>query len=200
MDKYVCNNNKCNINFSWLDKHSRLEKLTAQAITEAISQKEEFVKETFITHEKLTILIHDLILIELWREEILPKLLNTTKSSSSEAKESSTSFSLYTVLFHEAICINLIETILYHSESVQLLEDDVLDLIDYCQRSIQQLVINTEIANQEGKDEVTATNVAAAAEKGELQGEFERQIGRLQMRIGFKTIAILRYLIDNIDR
>ena len=44
------------------------------------------------------------------------------------------SFPAYTVLFHEASCLSLLEAILYHRDSVEALEDAGTDLTDYCVR------------------------------------------------------------------
>ena len=80
---------------------------------------------------QLPILVHDLILIEVWRELVLGKLLK---------EKVQCSFSIHTILHHEATCINLIETVLYHPEAVETLGDAVLDLTDYCFHTLNNLV------------------------------------------------------------
>ena len=75
-----------------------------------------------------------MVLVELWREEILPLLLQTTTLSNS--------FTLYTILFHEATCVTLLETVLFHPDSAQTLDHDALDLIDYAQRAISNKFLN----------------------------------------------------------
>jgi hypothetical protein len=55
--------------------------LTIQSIIQALSNKEETVKDSITTYEKVPILVHELILVELWREKVFPKLLNSLKTS-----------------------------------------------------------------------------------------------------------------------
>jgi len=80
---------------------------------------------------QITTLVHDLILTELWREEIYPELMKQSPKST---------FGIYTILYHEAACINLIETILYHPNAAETLGDASLDLIDYCFRSLNLML------------------------------------------------------------
>jgi len=79
----------------------------------------------------LSLLVHDLILTELWREDIFPELLKGNPKCN---------FGIYTILYHEATCINLIETILFHPEAAEVLGDAALDLVDYCFCSLQWLL------------------------------------------------------------
>ncbi len=81
---------------------------------------------------QLSLLIHDLILTELWREEIFPELMK---------KDPKSTFGIYTILYHEANCINFIETILFHPEAAETLGDASLDLTDYCFRSLNGLLV-----------------------------------------------------------
>jgi len=39
----------------WIDKHDRLERLTLQAIVEALSGREEAVKEMLVSREKVSV-------------------------------------------------------------------------------------------------------------------------------------------------
>ena len=61
---------------AWMEQHRRLEKLNIQAHQSAMTNSEEFVLESILTFDKLDVLIHDLLLIEAWKENVYPELLD----------------------------------------------------------------------------------------------------------------------------
>ncbi|CAG7727209.1 unnamed protein product [Allacma fusca] len=158
----------------WLEKHDRIEKLTMQAIVQALSNREETVKEMLISFEKLPVLVHDLVLVELWRALIFPKLLKENPQCS---------FSIHAILHHEATCINLIETVLYHEDAAESLEDSVLDIIDYCSHAL-----NTLLAT--GPPQKTSSK--ALSQPADLQ----HQAQLIQFQVAFKALSSLRYIIE----
>jgi len=42
-------------------------------------------------------------------------------------------------LYHEAIVVNLLETLLFHQEACQSAGDAIVDLIDFCYRKLTHL-------------------------------------------------------------
>ena len=53
----------------------------------------------------MPLIVHELITAELWRAQVLPRILDIGKPASS--------FQIYMVLFHEANLVNLLETVLF---------------------------------------------------------------------------------------
>jgi hypothetical protein len=97
---------------------------------------------------------------------------------------------IYTVLFHEANCVALLETLLYHQNSCESLGDVVLDLIDYCAQAIAQLIglINDDYLIGKEYDATTETPAE----------EIERQKRDLHYKIGMKCLTILSYVVDRL--
>lgn len=49
-------------------------------------------------------------------------------------------FMLYSVLYHEVIVVSLLENILFHCEGAQMVDDLVIDLIDYTVQCVTMLL------------------------------------------------------------
>ena len=90
----------------WLDQHAHLEKLNLQAHQSAMTNSDEYIIESLITFDKLDVLIHDLLIIEAWKENVFPKLRSRVAGRNS--------IRIYFVLYHEATVVNLLEVLLYH--------------------------------------------------------------------------------------
>lgn len=175
----------------WLEKHERVKQLTIQSVIQALSKREETVKEALITFDKLKVLVHDLILVELWRENILPEL--------AKDNEFHQTFTIYPILYHECTCINLLETVLYHSESAETLDDAVFDLTDYCLRLLNYFIVagndDDEDVQDGSGDYVNKTAARVAAEKVDIL----KISATLKFGNCFKALSTLRYIIDNLE-
>jgi zinc finger MYND domain-containing protein 10 len=53
---------------AWLDQHQRIVKLNLQAHQSAMARSDEFVLEALQTFNKVGVLVHELLLIEAWKE------------------------------------------------------------------------------------------------------------------------------------
>ena len=62
-------------NEEWTKQMSLLEQLNIQAAYEAQQGGEERVRDALVEANKMSFLVHELILLELWRKEVLPTLL-----------------------------------------------------------------------------------------------------------------------------
>ncbi|KAF2883540.1 hypothetical protein ILUMI_22604 [Ignelater luminosus] len=165
-------------NKHWLEWHQRLQKLNQQAVIEASQVKEEYVKEILIAFGKIPILVHEAILINLWKHKILPILLRMEPSPSS-------TFIAYSILYHEAVCVALLELVMYHGSASEALGDAAVDLLDYAYGTASQLLIL-----ECGEVEIN--------EKAQI--ELMRQRDGLCFEIGTRSLTILRYLADYLDR
>ncbi|XP_072025986.1 zinc finger MYND domain-containing protein 10-like [Amphiura filiformis] len=168
----------------WMKQHEYLEKLNMQAVLNASANEDEFIKEMLVTHEKIPVVIHELLSVELWRQ----KVFSIIQKMNFDPK---TTFPLYMALYHEATLANLLETILYHREPCESAEDCVLDLVDYCHRKITHLIARQE-DDRESKDDKDNKD------KGSME-ELKRQDRKLQFDIGIKAVSILRYITDHVE-
>ena len=62
---------------------SMLEQLNVQAAIEADRGGEERVRDVLVENGKIPILIHELLLLELWRLNVLPRILKLGQPKSS---------------------------------------------------------------------------------------------------------------------
>lgn len=170
----------------WLESHKILVKFNQQAIIEASTYREELVKELFILNDKLEILVHEAYCVLVWRTKILPKIVLTEYNANS-------TFVFYTILYHEAVAISLMEIILYHENGCQALGDIAIDLIDYCVQSIVQLIGLTHLKHVQETIDPKGLQTENASE------ELERQKKDLLYKIGLRCLTILSFIADKID-
>lgn len=163
----------------WLEWHQRIQKLNQEALLEASNLKEEHVKEAIVSFQKIEILIHEVLQINIWKYKVLPHLLQL------EPQPESTMIA-YSILYHEAICVSLLELVTYHANCCESMEDLALDLLDYCCGTVSQL-FSIKYLDYNGKKE-TATQ------------ELNRQRDNLSFDVGIRSLSIIRYLCENMER
>lgn len=168
----------------WIEAHENLLKLNQQAVLEVSSFREELVKELLVMGEKLGILVHETFCILVWRVKVLPKILEIIPSSN-------TTFVLYTVLYHEATAVNLLEVVLFHENGCASLGESALDLVDYCAQAVVQLIGLVNIGHFRELIKANANETVTE--------ELERQKRDLLYAIGMRCLTILSYLADKIN-
>lgn len=174
---------------AWLKQHEMLEKLNAQAHTNALMDTDEFVHEAFISLDKLAFLVYELVSLEMWRERVRPELEALGYAEQSTVAP-------YMIHYHEATVINLLEAVLYHREAVEALGDAAIDLIDYCQRACTYLLARTE---EDFEREVEQENLSARdMDSMTGQAQLNYQTRTLRFNMAVKTVAIFRYLTDHV--
>lgn len=163
---------------SWLEWHQRLQKLNQQALVEASQIKEEHVKETLVTYQKTPVLVHEAILINVWKHKVLTQMLKLNPNPPN-------TFMAYTILYHEAVCVALLELVMFHANCCDTLGDTAADLLDYaCGTAARLLSIKQTDApnNESGKEELM------------------RQVDNLSFDIGIRSLSIIRYLSEYLER
>ena len=113
----------------WLKQHEVLEKLNMQAHHCARTNSDDFVLEALVTFDKLPTIIHELIVIEAWRENVFPLL-------EKDVIKRGSSMRAYFTLYHEATLSNLLESIFYHDYAAEAVGDSIIELIDWCARRL----------------------------------------------------------------
>jgi len=113
----------------WLLQHEVLEKLNMQAHHCAKANTDDFVLESLVTFDKLPIIVHELVVMEAWRENVFPLLEKDVVKRGSAMRA-------YFTLYHEATLANLLETIFYHDYAAESVGDSIIELIDWCARRL----------------------------------------------------------------
>lgn len=167
---------------AWIQNHEIMLKLNQQAHIDVVLHQEEAVKEFLVIEAKLPVLVNELFTIIVWRCKVLPRLLEIEPNPSA-------TFMLYTVLFHEATVISLIEICLFHQNGCESLADSVLDLIDYCLQSLTQLIGLVNVMEDRSAKSTNET----------VTEELERQKRDLLYKIGISCISVLCYIVDKLD-
>ncbi|XP_076448502.1 zinc finger MYND domain-containing protein 10-like [Babylonia areolata] len=174
----------------WSYQHERIEKLNMQAVVSATTQRDEFIKEFFINHDKIKFLIQDLLCTEVWKDKIFSFIMESDFSPK-------TTFPLYMALYHEAIVANLLETIMYHRDSCESAEDAINDLVDYCYRKLCYL-ISRDPEEDEIEEAIKGQDPAEASQITSME-ELEKQKKKLHFDICIKAISLLRYVSDHLQ-
>lgn len=168
----------------WLTQHEYMEKLNHLAHHQAKSGTDEYVVDYLQTHDKIKVLIHDLVVIELWKEEMYPLLKSHIAPMSSLRN--------YIPLYHEATCVNLLEVALFQSTSCEVAGDAIVDLIDYVYRKLVYLV---RTANEDLWTKPLGSAKEAAAWTNEQL--VDSQYLETEFQVAMCTISILRFLTDH---
>ncbi|CAL1546402.1 unnamed protein product [Lymnaea stagnalis] len=173
----------------WHQQHEYLEKLNMQAVVNAAAKEDEFVKDFFISHGKIHLLIQDLLTTEIWKQNIFQELLDMDF-------QPKTTFPIYIVLYHEATVINLLETMMFYRETVEVAEDSVLDLVDYAYRKLCYLASKSVVNEKDDEFIPFGGDITQAVSNME---ELEKQDIQLQFEISIKALSLLRYVTDHMD-
>ncbi|KAF1391816.1 hypothetical protein PFLUV_G00046000 [Perca fluviatilis] len=172
----------------WFRQHEYIEKLNMQAILNASAMHDEFIKELLVSFGKIPVLVHEMILVEVWKHKVFPILCQLQDFNPNNT------FHLYMVIHHEATVINLLETIMYHKDSCEAADDSVLDLVDYCHRKLT-LLASKAIREGATTDQHNLTGKAVGSSIEELQ----MQNAALEFEISLKALSVLRYITDHTE-
>lgn len=170
----------------WHRQRENIERLNLQAHHNVQTKSDEFVKSYLISYDKVNTLVHELLVMEIWREMVLPKL----DQSCYESSISHTN--IYLALYHEAIIVNLLEATLFHRETCEaLIETVVLELVDYCLRRIRYLNSTSARGDAEFKERDMKQMMAMNAKE-----ELEDRGAEIRLSISFCCLSVVRYLTE----
>ncbi|XP_058493514.1 zinc finger MYND domain-containing protein 10-like [Solea solea] len=171
----------------WFRQHELLEKLNMQAVLNASAMHDEVIKELLVLYRKIPLLVHEMILIEVWKHKVFPILCQL------QDFQPRSTFHLYMVIHHEATIINLLETIMFHKDLCEAADDSVLDLVDYCHRKL------TLLASKAAREDTAAHGQHFQTGKPHLSSVEELQIhsNTVEFEISLKAVSVLRYITDH---
>jgi len=167
----------------WLTQHERIEKLNWTAHNQAKEGLDEYVVDQFNMAEKVPTLVYDLMLIEVWKENIWPLV------KAKIAKFSS--LRTYIPVYHEASVINLLEICLFHRTTCEEAGDALVDLVDFCVRKLRHLLATP--------NEVLVPQVASAKEVADWDAvrALDQQFDECEFQVCMCCISVIRFLTDH---
>ena len=143
------------------------------------------MKEAFIQHDKLSLLVADLLVSEAWMQHALLLL------RSHLALHGNTLVS-YALVHHQRVVANLLEVMLHHSDAATCLsEGDAIELCDWCARQVAFLDYKGRKFAQ-GKPKSAKEILAQPAEEDLKEQEQEIYFG-----CELAALTILRHLSDH---
>ncbi|KAJ3330979.1 CRISPR-associated protein 1 [Blyttiomyces sp. JEL0837] len=170
----------------WLLHHENMERLNIQSHLNVQNDCEEFITESFLSHEKIPALIHDLLEIDLWKSKVFPLVVKEAAKSTVKS---------YFILYHEATIVNLLEILFYKKEAVIAGGSILSSLADYCSRKMA--ILNAwEFDDDKIEDkEKKAKELLDMTEEKSLQDRNKE----LAFAIAINSLSILRYMTDFIN-
>ncbi|XP_074532514.1 zinc finger MYND domain-containing protein 10 isoform X2 [Halichoeres trimaculatus] len=176
----------------WFKQYEDIVKLNMQAILNASAMHDEFVKELLVSYGKIPVLVHEMILVEVWKHKVFPILCQLQDFNPKNT------FHLHMAINHEATIINLLETIMFHKDSCEAADDSVLDLVDYCHR---KLILLASKATQESTTVHSKHNLSGTADVSSVSlssvNELLSQCADLEFEISLKAVSVLRFITDH---
>ena len=182
----------------WIEQHVNIEKLNLQAHQSAMTNSDEYVIEALLTFDKVKVLIHDLLIIEAWKQYVFPLL--------KERVASRNSIRIYFVLFHEATVVNLLEVLLYHRHVCDSCGEFMLEVVDYVARKLTRLnggydfrsiEPRASLSKSPGLDSAAEQAAAMAAVTPEV--ETMTQFREIEFRVCISSCALARFICEHAD-
>jgi hypothetical protein len=167
-----------------MTQHEALEKLNVQTHINASQQRDEFVMEALVLHEKIPLLIRELVSTELWKENVFP-LVHEFLSAENSIKG-------YMLLYHEAVLINLLESVLYHKQACEAAGDMIVELTDYCHRKLVWLLSAPAPERSADPQELKAQLIAEGQ-----QDYLTKQVEAIRRSSALYCLSIVRFLTDH---
>ncbi|XP_066989620.1 zinc finger MYND domain-containing protein 10 [Macrobrachium rosenbergii] len=183
----------------WVKQSCRLIQLSVEVGLETSQRREEYVQRSITLHNKGLVTIWHLLMGESWRLHLLPLVWKHGTPPAS-------SLPLMLVLQTESAALTILESLVFHEESAEVLDALVLDIIDYCVR--QLTFLTSYVQYHEGppytpeeafKVAEGAQSNCKSAESGEetvntIQGEVSGEKNRLGMALACRSVAVIQLL------
>nr|CCC95421.1 unnamed protein product [Trypanosoma congolense IL3000] len=177
----------------WKDQRVEVERLNMCSHSNAVLKKDDAVKTFLIEHEKLPVLLHELLVMEMWRQRVLPVMKEELSQHPA---------GMYMYVQYEMVLVNLIECIAFHEEVVVALDEDVLELIDYCWRQVSRLFAeqNVNEVQEKASHNTNGGSVNNSCSAEELVRSLERQLQHSLYQRAMASLSILWFVIDRLDQ
>ncbi|GET89969.1 hypothetical protein, conserved [Leishmania tarentolae] len=164
---------------SWKVQREAMERLNMCTHSNAIQKTDDFVKSFLLEHDKLGDILHELLVMEVWRQRVLPDIMEAVTHNPT---------AIYMYCAYESVLVNLFECICFYEEVVIGLGDDVLELIDYCWRQVARLF-----------SEKSISEVPTTAAKDSSLAYLEQQLREQRIQRAMGCISLLWFITDRLE-
>ncbi|KAH3764790.1 hypothetical protein Pelo_3349 [Pelomyxa schiedti] len=113
----------------WMDQMRSLTSLNVSVHHSVSNGQEETTVAELVRQEKLGLIVHELVLLETWRERCLPFIVSDAPPVASLIKP-------LLVINGELTLVNLLEVCLYSKAACESIADFVGELAEYCCRQL----------------------------------------------------------------
>lgn len=189
----------------WFEQHRMIEKLNLQAHHNAMTNSDEYVLEAILTFDKLHTLIHNLIVIETWKESVYPILLDKVAGRNN--------MRVYFILYHEATLVNLFEVLLYHKHVCEAGGEMMIELVDYCARKLTRISSGYDFRQIDPRTNSTAgpqtsgkeySSDAVKALNAEIESrtpkeELAQYLTEIEFKVCISATTLIRYMCEHAE-
>ena len=171
---------------SWQHQQHNLEALNVQAHVDAKHGRNEFVKSLIVGHDKMSLLVANLIVSESWLDKAYPDI----KDQLSTCKDPV----LYlAVLRQEVILANLIEIFVHHADAATAMsEESAIELVEWAVRKLHWLDNEGRMHSQR----MFSMSAKEMLQQTPLQ-ELARQLEEIRFSTCMSSITIMRHLSEH---
>ena len=146
--------------------------------------------DAFVTHDKITLLVNDLLTAETWKAKVLPLILSDVAKLSS--------IKSYLCLYHEASVCNLLEVLLYHRTACEGSEDALVELIDYCYRKFINLT-NRGDHYTKLREETPVEKDPKEMLKMSAADELTKHAKEIEFTCTMTALSLIRFVTDHMQ-
>eukprot|EP01064_Diplonema_japonicum_P013160 TRINITY_DN20581_c0_g1_i1.p1 TRINITY_DN20581_c0_g1~~TRINITY_DN20581_c0_g1_i1.p1 ORF type:complete len:407 (+),score=133.37 TRINITY_DN20581_c0_g1_i1:54-1274(+) len=164
----------------WQLQRKKMEQLNCQAHYNTSKGSGDFVTDAVLGHDKVTVVIHELLVIEQWRRKVFPSIREKVMAMNPTC--------LYSLLYYEGVLVNFLELVFWTEEGVARCDDDLLEVLDYLWRNI----ITLNSANDDyWPSPSSIEDIKSGAGISKMDSE-----RRQEFTICMTSISLLWYIID----
>lgn len=169
----------------WKDQRMRVEQLNHAAHACAAQKKDNFILSALLTHDKLPVLLHELLVAEAMRKRVYMRSAGPLMQAPA---------GMYMYAYYEGILVNLLTCLMFHEEAVTGFGDDLPELIDYAWRSCVNTLLSDPTIN-EVPPEVDAKEALAQSD----DVRFAQQMRELDVTRAMGCVSCLWYVVERIN-
>eukprot|EP00759_Apiculatamorpha_spiralis_P033089 PhF_6_TR3433/c0_g1_i1/m.4999 len=172
----------------WKAQRDYIEQLNITAHANASRRHDDFVAQSFVTHEKMSILLHELLIVDTFRRNVLQNIR-------SEVLATPTGHYMY--VHYEGVLLNLIECILYQEENVKALDEDCSELLEYCWRNVAEVLAKKGTMHDWFKRSLVKRSAQEALAASE---EASKSDDALRFKLAMSSLSCIWFVVERITQ
>ena len=146
--------------------------------------------EAFVTHDKITMLVKDLLVAETWKAQVFPMIKPHVCELSS--------LKSYICMYHESSVCNLLEVMLYHRSACENADDALVELIDYCARKF--INMNNQAKFYEDRRNTPSLRVDPKTILNQTADqEIDKQSTDIEFSCSMIAFSLIRFITDHLS-